>query len=293
MTFVCAFRASSATPRLMSSRTTQPLTSRSCSCSQLEISLARRSANERTGSAPAASSNEVTVLDDHVRTLFLTKTSFKALHKGSLRRHSEESTIFADVRSMMCLRAFTADGKKSEVSTFFAASLSIAWMSKPPARAGRKTPSTSKKSTLLRSSGGKNDKFLLSVSRCTASCFLASFAAISSNSGWGILAYRLSVVEASCAAFRAARSACCFFAASTLALMRCSRVSASLCNAFSASAASRFACSRRSLASRSFLSRSLASRSSFSFFFWASILACSSFFFLMVSSLSTSLSLST
>mmetsp|Transcript_7715 Transcript_7715/g.23467 ORF Transcript_7715/g.23467 Transcript_7715/m.23467 type:complete len:409 (+) Transcript_7715:60-1286(+) len=292
--FVDAFRASSAMAKLMSSRTTQPLTSPSWSSNHFVTSLALRSAKHFTGSGPVSSSRPVVVAEPQTRILFFSNMSVRASKSVSLRRHSDERTTIAPVRSMMWRRALTADGKKSDVSTRTAASPSTERMSKPPARAGRNTPSTSRKTTLLRSSGGKFVR-LFAFSRTTASFILASFKTASdSKFGCGMLAYRLSTAAAaSLAAFAAARSACCFFAASTLALMRCSRVSASFfCRAFSACSASRFACSRLSRASLSAFSRSAASRFSFSLLLSASALAISSRCFLRVSSLSSSLSTS-
>mmetsp|Transcript_95991 Transcript_95991/g.275566 ORF Transcript_95991/g.275566 Transcript_95991/m.275566 type:complete len:240 (+) Transcript_95991:56-775(+) len=153
ITLVSFFLDSSVTPKLMSSRTTQPLTSRSCSWSHVEISLALLSANCFTRSPPFSKSKFIGVLSVQGRMRSLPNLSDSALHNASLLRHSDESTIFADVRSTMCRRALTAEGKKSDVSTLFNESASAVEMSKPPARAGRSTPSTSKKSTLLLSTG--------------------------------------------------------------------------------------------------------------------------------------------
>mmetsp|Transcript_98439 Transcript_98439/g.175319 ORF Transcript_98439/g.175319 Transcript_98439/m.175319 type:complete len:209 (+) Transcript_98439:522-1148(+) len=202
---------------------------------------------------------EVMVLSLHTRSLFLPKVSFSAFLSVSARRHSEQSTTFAADLSIMWRKAFMAAGKKSEVSGFASPSVE---MSKEPARAGRKTPSTSRKTILLGSSGGKAK----SAAGTAATAFMAaSAAAAPSVSGCGMSEYSDS---ASLAALAAARSACCFFAASTLALTRWSRVSASFFMASSASAISFLARSRLSFAS-SALSLSRASFASCSAWLFA------------------------
>mmetsp|Transcript_79211 Transcript_79211/g.169683 ORF Transcript_79211/g.169683 Transcript_79211/m.169683 type:complete len:228 (-) Transcript_79211:771-1454(-) len=183
MSFVDGLRASSAMERLISSRTTQPLTVSSWSRNHVDTSRARRSAKDFTGSAPGSKSRVVMVEAAAPLILFFSNTSVSVLNIASLRRHSEERTTTAPVRSMMCRKAFSAEAKKSEVSTRAADSPSVARMSKPPARAGRSTPSTSRKTTLLLSSGGKFVK-LLAFSRTTASLIFASFKTAAS-SGFG------------------------------------------------------------------------------------------------------------
>mmetsp|Transcript_25009 Transcript_25009/g.58005 ORF Transcript_25009/g.58005 Transcript_25009/m.58005 type:complete len:286 (-) Transcript_25009:452-1309(-) len=254
--------------RLISSRTTQPLTSPSCLRSQVLISLDRRSAKHLRASLPFSSLNSWVVTSDQSRNLFLLKMSSKALRRVSLRRHSEQRMTLALVRSMICRRAFSAFAKKSDVSGF-AVSPSVE-MSKVPARAGRSTPSTSKKTTLVRSSGANPKSTCGPLS--PAAFRAASVAAAVSASGCGMSPYRDS---ASLAAFAAARSACCFLAASTLALTRWSRVSASFCF-ISSSAFS--ACLRLSAASRWARSRSLACSSSSLRFSSSLAFCCSSLF---------------
>mmetsp|Transcript_33173 Transcript_33173/g.72340 ORF Transcript_33173/g.72340 Transcript_33173/m.72340 type:complete len:210 (+) Transcript_33173:509-1138(+) len=183
ISFVDAFLPSSAMARFMSSSTTQPATSFSCSCNHSVISLARRSAKHRTASGPVSTSRLVVVMAAQGRIRFFSRMSVRDAQRASLRRHSEERTMAAPVRSRMCRNALMAEGKKSEVSTR-TASVSTR-MSKPPARAGRSTPSTSRKTTLVRSSGGS--VVLLAFSRTTASCILASVVFFSdSRSGWGM-----------------------------------------------------------------------------------------------------------
>mmetsp|Transcript_77564 Transcript_77564/g.201890 ORF Transcript_77564/g.201890 Transcript_77564/m.201890 type:complete len:241 (-) Transcript_77564:153-875(-) len=115
---------------------------------------------------------------------------------------------------------------------------------------------------------------------------LAACAELSSRSGCGMLPYR----ESTGWPAAAARSACCIFAAWTLALMRCSRVSASFCSkAFSASMASRAACSRLSRASFSAFSLAFLCCSCSSFFLASATFRSSSF---LASSSSSSSSLS-
>mmetsp|Transcript_37589 Transcript_37589/g.111541 ORF Transcript_37589/g.111541 Transcript_37589/m.111541 type:complete len:215 (-) Transcript_37589:1218-1862(-) len=173
MTFISFFLASSMMARLMSSSTAQPPVARaSFSDSHCEISFTRRSANERRGSALAllSSSCFVFVVEVKVRILFFSKNSPSESRSASLRRHSEERTTMAPVRSMMWRRAFTAEGKKSDVSTRVADSASTERMSKPPARAGRSTPSMSRNTTLVLSSGGRLESlaFFSRCSRCLA-----------------------------------------------------------------------------------------------------------------------------
>mmetsp|Transcript_52312 Transcript_52312/g.147271 ORF Transcript_52312/g.147271 Transcript_52312/m.147271 type:complete len:253 (-) Transcript_52312:1366-2124(-) len=184
-----SFVPSSTMARLTSSRTTQLLISPSCSRSHMVTSRARRSAKARRRSGPLSGSRAVVVTDCQGRTRFFSKTSASALQKASLRRHSEERTTMAPVRSTMWRRAFTAEGKKSVVSTRTAASLpSSERMSKPPARAGRSTPSTSRKRTLLRSAGGMLERWF-ALSRTSASfCRVSLVMASSSGFGWGMSA---------------------------------------------------------------------------------------------------------
>mmetsp|Transcript_87446 Transcript_87446/g.183019 ORF Transcript_87446/g.183019 Transcript_87446/m.183019 type:complete len:214 (+) Transcript_87446:193-834(+) len=196
--FVLAFLEASARARLMSSTTTQPETSRSCSCNHIDISKARRSVKDFNASEDFSNSKVVTVVDDQGRTCSFVNLSDNAFRSGSLLLHSLVRTTFALVRSTMCLRALSACGKKSEVSTPL--SLSPGEMSKPPARAGLSTPSMSKKRTLLLSSELGFATFLLSISLCNAASAVAC-CEFGSRFGSGMSPY-------SAPASFAARSAC-------------------------------------------------------------------------------------
>mmetsp|Transcript_88317 Transcript_88317/g.152917 ORF Transcript_88317/g.152917 Transcript_88317/m.152917 type:complete len:202 (+) Transcript_88317:522-1127(+) len=179
--------------------------------------------------------------------------------------------MMAPVRSTICRRACMADGKKSDVSAFDGIVPSAAKMSKPPALAGRKTPSMSRNTILLRSSGG-NPRLAFCARK--TSLRLASFSRSSvSIPTSGMSPYKLSgpyFPEGKCfAASLFSRSACCFLAASTPARTRASRLAASSfkrCSSLAASSAARRAFSRSlSRASRSSLSRSSSSSCSFRF----------------------------